>query len=348
VGSRFFPLDQQLGIGKGAWSEGVARRAAWLGGLLPFAQAAAVFAEVGQVSISDETVWRLSGACGEAFQVQEAQEQERAKAVAHSKRGAERSPRFGAALDGTMIHVRGEGWKELKVGCVFEVEPRVVKDTPTGEESEVGHAVGSSYVGHLGGPQVFGERLWAEACRRGWDRVAETEVIGDGAAWIWNLAAEHFYDSEQVVDWYHGMEHLAHAAAVAYGEGSAATQRWLKKQETVLYQGDAAKIAQTLQGMVTKKGAVEGGDKAGEELCKEAAYFEHNKRRMNYLELRAAGWVIGSGMVESGGKRFKARLAGAGMHWSRAGAERLIPIRAAILSDRFDACWDNSHNSPKS
>lgn len=156
------------------------------------------------------------------------------------------------------------------------------------------------------------------------------------------MAGEHFYDSEQVVDWYHGMEHLAHAAAVAYGEGTAAAQRWLKKQETVLYQGDAAKVAQTLQEMV------EGSDKAGEELGKEAVYFEHNKRRMNYLEMRAAGWVIGSGMVESGGKRFKARLAGAGMHWSRAGAERLIPIRAAILSDRFDACWDNSHNSPKS
>ena len=315
---------------------------------MPFAQAATLFAEVGQVAISAETIWRLSGACGEAFQAQEEREQERAKAVAHSKRGAEEAPRFGAALDGTMIHVRGEGWKELKVGCIFEVEPRTVKDKPTGEAITVGHAVRSSYVGYLGGPEVFGERLWAEACRRGWERVAETEVIGDGAAWIWNLAGEHFYDSEQVVDWYHGMEHLAHAAALAHGEGSAAAQRWLKKQEMVLYQGDAAKIAQTLREMVVEKGLAENGDNVSEELCKEANYFEHNKRRMNYLEMRAAGWVIGSGMVESGGKRFKARLAGAGMHWSRAGAERLIPIRAAILGDRFDACWNTTHNSPKS
>lgn len=337
-----------MGIGKGAWSEGVARRASWLGGMLPFAQAAAVFAEVGQVSISTETVWRQTEVCGEAFQMQEEREQERAKAVANSKRGEESAPRFGAALDGTMIHVRGEGWKELKVGCIFEVEPQKVKDKPTDEELEVGHAVRNSYVGHLGGPEVFGERLWAEACRRGWERVAETEVIGDGAAWIWNLAGEHFYDSEQVVDWYHGMEHLAHAAAVAYGEGTAEARRWLKKQETVLYQGDATKIAQTIQEMATQKGLVESDNKAREELGKEAAYFEHNKRRMNYLEMRAAGWVIGSGMVESGGKRFKARLAGAGMHWSRAGAERLIPIRAAILGDRFDACWNTTHNSPKS
>jgi hypothetical protein len=51
---------------------------------------------------------------------------------------------------------------------------------------------------------------------------------------------------------------------------------------------------------------------------------------MNYLEMRTEGWVIGSGMVESGGKQFKHRFAGPGMRWSRLGAERLLPIRTAI------------------
>ena len=52
-------------------------------------------------------------------------------------------------------------------------------------------------------------------------------------------------------------------------------------------------------------------------------------------------------MVESGAKQFKARLAGPGMHWSRAGAERLLPIRSAILSDRFDQAWRSAYNSPQ-
>ena len=151
---------------------------------------------------------------------------------------------------------------------------------------------------------------------------------------------EHFYESEQVVDWYHGVEHLARAANLAYGEGTAAAKRWYRKQETALYQGDAARVAQRIAALAARRG------EAGEALRQEAGYFEHNKRRMNYLELRAAGWVIGSGMVESGAKQFKARLTGAGMHWSRAGAERLIPLRAAILSDRFDACWQAAYNSP--
>jgi hypothetical protein len=67
---------------------------------------------------------------------------------------------------------------------------------------------------------------------------------------------------------------------------------------------------------------------------------------MNYQDMREEGWVIGSGMVESGAKQFKARMAGPGMRWSRSGAENLIPIRKAILSDRFDDLWRQAYNSP--
>jgi hypothetical protein len=55
---------------------------------------------------------------------------------------------------------------------------------------------------------------------------------------------------------------------------------------------------------------------------------------------------IGCGMIESGCKQIGARFNGAGMRWSREGAERLIPIRAAILSGRFDEVWHVAYNSP--
>jgi hypothetical protein len=72
---------------------------------------------------------------------------------------------------------------------------------------------------------------------------------------------------------------------------------------------------------------------------------ENNHRRVNYMELREQGWVIGSGMIESGGKQFKMSFAGPGMRWSRAGAERLLPIRAAILGDQFDQRWETIYIS---
>jgi hypothetical protein len=35
------------------------------------------------------------------------------------------------------------------------------------------------------------------------------------------------------------------------------------------------------------------------------------------------------------------------MRWSRPGAERLIPVRAAIMSHRFDPLWQQAYNSPQ-
>ena len=67
---------------------------------------------------------------------------------------------------------------------------------------------------------------------------------------------------------------------------------------------------------------------------------------MQYMELREDGYPIGSGMVESGAKQFKARFTGPGMRWSRDGINRLLPIRAAILSHRFDQVWDEVYSSP--
>lgn len=67
---------------------------------------------------------------------------------------------------------------------------------------------------------------------------------------------------------------------------------------------------------------------------------------MNYQALQAAGFPIGSGMVESGCKQFKARFDGPGMRWSRQGAMRLLPIRAAVMSTSFDSIWATAHLPP--
>jgi hypothetical protein len=67
---------------------------------------------------------------------------------------------------------------------------------------------------------------------------------------------------------------------------------------------------------------------------------------MHYLEMREEGVPIGSGMVESACKQFRARLAGSGMRWSRPGLERLLPIRAAIMGHGFDALWQKAYHLP--
>ena len=109
----------------------------------------------------------------------------------------------------------------------------------------------------------------------------------------------------------------------------------------MLYQGHAARIADELEQAATDQ------PEHAEDLRREAGYFRENQHRMNYLEMREEEWPIGSGMVESGGKQYKARFCGPGMRWSRPGAEKLLPVRSAILSGRFDEVWAKVYNAPQ-
>jgi hypothetical protein len=62
--------------------------------------------------------------------------------------------------------------------------------------------------------------------------------------------------------------------------------------------------------------------------------------------VQTAGWVIGSGMVDYGSKCLNDRFTRSGMRWSRDGAERLLPVRTALMSGRFDERWHVAYNSP--
>lgn len=340
----FFPLDRQLKLKDKHWSEGVAHWAVKYSAKLSYGEAQEALRELAQVDISANSVWRLTQHWGEVLKVVEAQEDERAngsmEGLAVSQATPKTGGRLGASMDGTMIYIREEGWKELKVGCFFAVEPVSTLDPETLDWVELAHARQLSYVSHLGGPEAFGQKMWTEAKRRGWHQAVDTQVVGDGAGWIWNLAADYFYDAHQVVDWYHGTEHLAEAAHLAFGEGTPEATRWFKQQETPLFQGHAEWIAQTIRTLADQKPEIK------EAFLEQAGYFSHHQHRMQYLEMRSEGWVIGSGMVESGGGRFKDRFTQAGMRWSRNGAERLLPVRTALLSDRFDERWRTAYNSP--
>ncbi len=100
--------------------------------------------ELAQVDISGKSVWRLTQHGGEVLKTVETQEDERAhgtvESLAASQVEAKSEKRLGAAMDGTMIYLRGEDWKELKVGCFFEVEPAPSLDPETLDWVDLAHA----------------------------------------------------------------------------------------------------------------------------------------------------------------------------------------------------------------
>jgi len=341
----FFPLDEQLGVRDAHWSEKVAADAVWLYGQVPGNVAVQVLKRLAGIDLPETSLWRRVERWGTQIQAYEAIQQAQANAVplrGEAPPSALRLPyKMGVGMDGTMMHIRKEGWKELKVGSVFEIEVRKewVEESETFEDRA--HAVNNSYGAHLGGPEAFGRALWSEAVRRRVPQAQDSVVIGDAAHWIWNLAQEHYGSSWQIVDWYHGKEHLHRVGNLVFGEGSVQSQQWVKAMRTPLYQGHAVQVAQTIQDLAAEYPAYQKA------LQSEAGYFENNQRRMQYLEVREAGFPIGSGMVESGCKQFGMRFNGAGMRWSRAGAERVIPIRATIMSGRYDEVWQAAYNAPR-
>jgi hypothetical protein len=194
------PKDHALDIARTSYSSGVRRLMSKVGAYRPFGLGHDDLYELADIRVSAKEVERVSQIVGgqvEAFHAVEAK-------AALSDRPIQPFPRMYVCMDGTGIPVvkketagrQGKAkdgqakTREVKLGCVFTqtgVDP--VRD----EES-------TSYTGAIEPAEVFGVRIYREAMRRGMERAREVCVLGDGAAWIWNLADEHFYGATQIVD----------------------------------------------------------------------------------------------------------------------------------------------------
>jgi hypothetical protein len=325
----FFPLDERWGLTYGVYSANRARQMVWLSGLLTFEDCQAVFERIGHVHIPVSSIWRYTQSAGARFQqyLEHEQGQVSVERTVVPHMSQDHAHQKGISMDGGMVHIREEGWKEFKVGTVFDVEQRLERDERTGELVDRAHGVHMAYTAVLGSVDRFGPALWALAVQYEVPTARDSSVSADGAEWIWNLVADLFPDSVQVVDWYHALQHLSEAAKAAFPDDEVKAQRWFKTATDDLFQGNVFKIIHFLE----RRG-----------LDDPARYFQVHQRRMQYAEFQEQGLPIGSGTVESGVKQFKVRLTGPGMRWSRSGAERMLVIRAAVMQDSFDVLWQRA------
>jgi hypothetical protein len=313
------PLDAVLGLHRDSHSPGVRRVTCRLGALLPFAEAADTLAAATPVRLSASTVRTMTEAVGAR------REQAVAAQIAMAWRtglpavAAPGPARLYVAMDGVRILGMDGTGREVKVGVVVPV-----RATPDGERRER-----ASYAAGLEPAAAFGQRLAVEAHRRGSEAVPDIAVLGDGAEWIWNLAAEHFPTALQIVDWFHASERVWALGRALSGAETAETDAWVAQQLDRLMQGEAAIVAAEWQRLPCR-------GEAGAIRDEQVTYFTNQAPRMAYDRYRAAGWDIGSGMVESACKHLiGARQKGPGMRWSDAGAQRVAAVRVLL----FNAQW---------
>lgn len=324
----FFPLDPKWGLNASAYSLEMAQQILWLCGSMPFAQCQEVFWELKQRLIPSSSIWRQSQYYGEkmwGFAQKEA-EQVSVERISLPDARHDHPQKKGLAMDGGMVNVRGEGWREVKVAAVFDVDVKLERDPYTHVLGDYAHAIQVHYGAVLGTKEDFAAQAWALAVKHQLPTAKERVVIGDGAAWIWSLAEDLCPDGWQIVDWFHASQHLTQVAQKAFPSESDATKReqCLKNWREHLYFGRIECLLESFKN----------------HNCSEfASYFENHKRRMQYLKFRENGLPLGSGVIESGVKQVKQRVAGAGMRWNAKNLNPILLLAGAVLAKDFHELW---------
>jgi hypothetical protein len=177
--------------------------------------------------------------------------------------------------------------REVKLACLF------TQTTLNDDGYPVRDIASSSYLETFEPAQRFGQLVDAEARRRGAEHIRQLVLLGDGAAWIWNLAGQLFPAATQIVDLYHAREHLYDLANLAARLLAGHRDDWLAARLDELDNGNVEAILAAGRGL-DFLGSLSG------ERDKTLTYFANNAHRMRYQHFRDLGMFIGSGVVEAG------------------------------------------------
>ena len=332
------PLDDQLGLEPGQVSAGLAPLLAMAGANTSFDKSSRDIVRYLLLEVSENTVRKETRRFGQLQMAQEERwisDSQDAEVFRERHRSIkERPKRLYGTLDGAHAPLQTE-WREMKVGAWFEVETVPKERIRAYRRAKVGstEALRAKNIGYYCDIQTakeFGSLVWATGCQRKADLAKELVFVADGAAWIWKLVDFYFPDAVQIVDWYHAEEYLEKVAMAAWGDEQTASRDWLEKVRTDLWEGHVKQV-------ITACREFEAHPQAHEEARKAVTYFTNNQERMDYAHFRAAGYMIGSGTVESGCKQIVSyRLKRAGARWSEEGARLTAKARAAYLSDQWD------------
>ena len=220
--------------------------------------------------------------------------------------------------------------REVKLGCVFTQTAWDKRGYP------IRAADSTTYTSAIETAEDFGQRLFLEAWTRGCSRALTRVVMGDGAEWIWNLAALHFPGAILIVDLYHARQHLWEVARRLHPDDPGKQKGWMKlHQKRLLERGKIEKLVEALRSIKSSHPEVV------EKLRTEADYFERNAERMRYPKFRRQHLFVGSGVIEAGCKTVIAsRFKRSGMFWTVRGANASLALRCCQLNCRLEDYWE--------
>ncbi len=226
--------------------------------------------------------------------------------------------------------------REIKLGCVFTQHVTDDQGRPLRDPHS------TTYLCGLEAAEDFGGRLRREAFRRGLGQSQRTAFLGDGAAWVWELGRINFPQAIQILDYFHGREHLTDLVDAILGPTSPAGAQRLEVWEGWLWEGQIDRLLRAARRNLERHAATDP-----QEAQTQLGYFEKNRSRMHYGRFRRQGLFIGSGVVEAGCKTVVGQRAKqSGMRWTETGVLNVLHTRCALLGGQFDQCWQRARFEP--
>ena len=338
-GSGFFPRDRALGLSDSTLTPAVTRMVGAVGATVSFEEGHQLLHELAAITLDARTVQRVAEALGAEIARDE-------RAVVEST--APSAPTLYLGLDGTGIPMRkaelagrqgkqpdgSSKTREVKLCTVWSAERRDKHGLPERDPGSISYSAAIESAATLDTQQdlsAFAQRVQREADRRGFSHARRCVVLGDGAAWIWNIADAQFPDAVQIVDRFHVKQHLCDVAKAIWGAASPMAAEWAGARHAELDDGRLDDLIHAVQAHAP----------TCEDARKCIGYLQRNRDRMNYPDLHARGLSTSSGVVEAGCKvAIGTRLKRAGMHWTTYGADAIIALRCSRLSGRFEDFWE--------
>lgn len=227
------------------------------------------------------------------------------------------------------------GWRDIKSGVVC----KRTRGTPATPEQWSDRTLPPptirTVVANVEESSAFAERVRAETDRLKVTTAGDVTVLGDGAEWIWNRAADVLPQAVGVLDVYHAIEHIGAAVKAIWGETVEATTRRQSGVRAVVTDGKVG----IERWIATMFDTLPSGS-SGDELRDLAGYLASHPTRLGYATRLANGRSIGSGLIEGSVKQLvNRRMKLTGARWRVEHVGPLVELAAVVDTPDWHDFW---------
>lgn len=326
AGGGQFPADTVLGV-QGYVTTAAQRMAVLAGARDSFARAEVMLRELAGWELDDEVIRQLTHATATRLN---ASREERAD----GKRFAEAKGVVEVQVDAGKVNTT-TGWRDIKLCVACKREPGKAATPSKWSDRVLPPPAIRTVVAQVEEASDFAVRVRAETDRLKVTTADDVTVLGDGAAWIWNLAADVVPHAAGVLDVYHAIEHIGTAVKAIWGETAEATAR---RQTGLLAVVANGKVG-IERWIADALGALPPGS-SGEELRDLAGYLGAHPTRLGYAQRLASGRSIGSGLIEGSVKQLvNRRMKLTGARWRVEHVGPLVELAAVVDTPDWHDFW---------